>query len=148
MNKHKTVIKEYFKSIVAFQAIEREPKDFGTGDLLYSSEIHTLVAIAKYPGCNLTELASALDITKGGAGKFVKKLLAKDLIIKTRHQDNKKEVIFYTTAKGKTAYRHHADFERQMFGEIYQTLDTMSTSQVQVLEDFLVKLNQILSNNK
>jgi len=144
MNKYDQIIKLYFKSIKSMEEIESTPRDFGTGDLLYSSEIHTLVAIGKHPGCNLTELAIDLDITKGGAGKFVRKLLSKELIFKTQFPNNKKEVIFYLTDKGEIAYKSHEHFEQVRFGKIFETMDSMGDVEVGILENFLIKLNEIL----
>ena len=95
MKTYEKVIEQYFKSIKYFNEFESTPRDFGTNDLLFKSEIHTIIAIGKNPGINLTELASVLDITMAGASKFVKKLMNKELVLKSRLVDNKKEVIFY-----------------------------------------------------
>ncbi len=147
MKAYEKIIKLYFKSMKTMATIESTPRDFGTGDMLYSSEIHTVVEIGKHPGCSLTELAAYLDITKGGAGKFVKKLLLKELITKTQLPDNKKEVIFNITEKGKVAYEHHELFEQRRFGEIYKVMRTMGEEDMKKLEGFLVKLNQILDTD-
>jgi hypothetical protein len=53
MERRDRIINLYFKSIKQFNEIESQPRDFGTGDLLYSSEIHTLEAVGKYPDSNL-----------------------------------------------------------------------------------------------
>jgi len=131
-----------------FEEIEKTPKDFGTGDLLYSSEIHTIVAIGKNPGSNMTELAMIMDITKGGVQKFLKKLLAKDLIYKTQLPDNKKEVIYGLTKKGNIAYKMHETFEQKRFGKIYEIMEAMEEKEFQALEGFLTKLNTILRAGK
>ena len=144
MKNYENVIKLYFSSMKSFEAIEKTPKDFGTGDLLYGSEIHTIVAIGKNPGSNMTELAEIMDITKGGVQKFVKKLLAKDLIYKTQLPDNKKEFIYGLTKKGNIAYKMHEAFEQKHFGKIYEIMDAMEEKELQVLEAFLTKLNTIL----
>jgi DNA-binding MarR family transcriptional regulator len=144
MKNYENIIKLYFSSMKLFEEIEKTPKDFGTGDLLYGSEIHTIVAIGKNPGSNMTEIAEIMDITKGGVQKFVKKLLAKDLIYKTQLPDNKKEFIYGLTKKGNIAYKMHEDFEQKRFGKIYETMDAMDEKEFQVLEEFLTKLNKIL----
>lgn len=144
MKEYSSIVNLYFKSVKSMAEIESTPRDFGIDDLLYSSEIHTLVAIGKHPGCNLTELAYDLDITKGGAGKFTKKLLEKSLITKSQLPGNKKEVVFHITRKGKIAYEHHELFEQRRFGAIYKLMDSMEEEEVEKLEDFLIKLNQIL----
>lgn len=142
------VIKLYFKSIKMFNEFESIPRDFGTGDLLYSSEIHTLVAIGKHPDVNLTELAKILDITKGGASKFVKKLLEKELINKKTLMTNKKEVYFELTQKGLVAYNGHEEFSQDVFRDIYDKLSEMDTNEIKFLESFLEGLNDILTKKK
>ncbi|MCK7514822.1 MAG: hypothetical protein MZV70_69690 [Desulfobacterales bacterium] len=39
--------------------LEQEPREYGTGRLLYGSEIHTLVCIGENPYLNLTALAGS-----------------------------------------------------------------------------------------
>lgn len=105
MKDYENIIKLYFKSLKAFNEFESIPRDFGTGgDMLYSSEIHTLQAIGRNANINLTELAEKLDISKSGASKFVLKLLEKDLITKNKLINNKKEVVFNLTEKGLIAF--------------------------------------------
>jgi len=145
MKNYKNIIKLYFSSMKLFEEIEKTPKDFGTGDFLYGSEIHTLVAIGENSGSNMTEIAKIMDITKGGVQKFVKKLIAKELIYKTQFPDNKKEVIYGLTKKGNIAYKMHETFEQKRFGKIYEIMDEMNEKELQVLEEFLRKLNAILN---
>ena len=144
MKSYNNIIRLYFSSLKSFDEIEKTPKDFGTGDLLYGSEIHTVVAIGENPGSNMTEIARIMDITKGGVQKFTKKLLAKDLIYKTRLPDNKKEVIYGLTKKGNIAFKMHEEFEQRRFGKIYDVMDAMEEKELKVLENFLIKLNEIL----
>lgn len=148
MDTMQNVIKLYFKSVKMFNELESIPRDFGTGDLLYSSEIHTLVAIGNHPDVNLTELANILDITKGGASKFVKKLLGKALINKKSLATNKKEVLFELTEKGRVAFHGHKKFSQDVFGDIYSTLSAMDASEINFLESFLHDLNTILMKKK
>lgn len=94
MNRYERLISLYFKSMDKFRALESQPRDFGTGDLLYRSETHTLLAIGQRPGTNLTEIAEDLGITKAGVTKFVKKLMDKGLIIKEQSPENKRKSTF------------------------------------------------------
>lgn len=144
MKKYQNIVKQYFLSMRTFEKIEKTPKDFGTGDLLYKSEIHTLVAIGKNPESNMTELAKIMGITKGGVQKFVKKLLAKDLIYRKQLITNKKEVLYELTAKGKIAFQGHNVYAKKQFGEIYEIMDDMKKEELEVLETFLKKLNEAI----
>jgi len=85
-----------------------------------------------------------MGITKGGVQKFAKKLLDKKLIYKTYLPDNKKDVIFCLTKEGNVAYKSHEIFEKKRFGKIYELMDSMEQSELNVLEQFLKELNKIV----
>jgi DNA-binding MarR family transcriptional regulator len=140
MKSYERIVELYFKSIRGFNEFESIPRDFGTGDLLYSSEIHTLQAIGKNADINLTELAEKLDISKSGTSKFVKKLLEKGLIIKSKQVGNKKEVAFNLTKKGLAAYLGHETFSKEMLNSIYIVLSHLDGNQIDFLESFLNEL--------
>lgn len=140
MKSYKGVIELYFKSIRGFTEFESRPRDFGTGDLLYSSEIHTLCMIGENANINLTELAEKLGISKSGVSKFIKKILKKGLITKGKQGDNKKEVVFNLTEKGLIAYWGHKKFDEEVFASIHETLASFDDQQVEFLESFLSKL--------
>lgn len=140
MKDYTNIIKLYFKSVREFNEFESIPRDFGTGDLLYSSEIHTLQVIGRNANINLTELAGKLDISKSGASKFVRKLLEKELITKSKHLSNKKEVVFNLTEKGLIAYLGHEEFDKEVFNSIHKVLARLDENQIEFLESFLDEL--------
>ena len=141
MKSYEGIIELYFKSIKGFNELVSTPRDFGTGDLLYSSEIHTLQKIGENKNVNLTELAEKLNISKSGASKFVKKLIEKDLISKSRQFNNKKEVVFSLTENGLVAYLGHETFDEEMFKSIFKILSRLDDNQVDFLELFLREMN-------
>lgn len=141
MKDYKRIIELYFKSIKGFNEFESIPRDFGTGDLLYSSEIHTLQAIGDNANINLTELAEKLGISKSGTSKFVKKLIEKDLITKSKQLSNRKEVVFNLTEKGLTAYFGHETFSKKVFNPIYNILSRLDKNEIVFLESFLNELS-------
>ena len=140
MTKSEQIISLYMKSKELFNEFESTPRDFGTGDLLYASTIHTLVQIAKNPGINLTNLAEKLDISKSAVSKFIKQLLALSLITKSKDINNRKEVIFYLSEKGVTAYKGHEAFEKLFFSVIEKRLDILAEEEKDVFVDFLSSL--------
>lgn len=147
MNRYERLISLYFKSMDKFRALESQPRDFGTGDLLYRSETHTLLAIGQRPGTNLTEIAEDLGITKAGVTKFVKKLMDKGLIIKEQSPENKKEVYFYLTDKGIVVFQEHDRFSKAYFSKIHQLMAEMADDQLDFLEGFLKDLIEVAEEN-
>jgi DNA-binding MarR family transcriptional regulator len=147
MERRDRIINLYFKSIKQFNEIESQPRDFGTGDLLYSSEIHTLEAVGKYPDSNLTALSDRLSITKGGAAKFLKKLQAKELVVKERMPGNRKETLYRLTPKGEIAFQGHKAYSEKMFGEIFKRLEALSNDEAKLIETFLEGLNDAIKRH-
>ncbi|MCK4551583.1 MAG: winged helix-turn-helix transcriptional regulator [Tenericutes bacterium] len=140
MKSYENVIALYFKSLEAFKEFERIPRKFGTGDLLYHSEIHTLQAIGSHIKINLTDLSERLNISKSGTSKFIAKLLKKNLITKSKLFNNNKEVVFALTEKGTIAYNAHEKFSKKTFESIYNLLSHLEDDQIEFLESFLVDL--------
>jgi len=135
----------YFSCIEGFKKFESTPRDFGTGQELHGSEIHTLQMIGKNEHCNLTQLAKRLGISKSGLSKFTKKLLEKGLIDKKKDKSNGKEVFFTLTEKGYIAYSTHEEFDRKMFSSIFSLLDSYNKGELDLLEGFLGNLSILLS---
>lgn len=144
MIRSERIVNLYFRSMKRFEELESEPRNFGTGDLLFSSEIHTIQAIGDNPNINLTCLADKLGISKSGASKFIGKLLKKGLITKNKQINNDKEVVFNLTKTGFTAYLKHEEFSKEIFKPIYDLLSSFDENQTVFLEAFLKKLNEAI----
>jgi DNA-binding MarR family transcriptional regulator len=117
--------------------LESTPRDYGTGELLYSSDIHTVVAVARQPGCNLTQLASSLGVSKPAASKFARKLLRTGYLVKERQAANAKEVSFSLSPKGRRAEQAHQRFTRKVFGPLQAVESGLSASDRRVIHRFL-----------
>lgn len=117
--------------------ISKQPKDFGTKDLLYGSEIHTIISIKHNPNINLTDLSSSLGVTKSATSKFITKLLKKEYIIKTKSVNNKKEVLFKLTPKGEIAAEGHEKYSKNIFETLYTNLDNLPEENLNVINKFL-----------
>lgn len=65
------IVNLVYKTHKKLQELESTPKDYGTGEFLYASDVHTICIIAKYPGLNLTEISKRLEISKSATSKFV-----------------------------------------------------------------------------
>jgi DNA-binding MarR family transcriptional regulator len=128
--------------------IEDAPRDYGTGDLLYSSDIHTVVAVSRSEGCNLTELASSLDISKPAASKFVKKLIRLGYLRKERPVDNGKELSLYLSDSGKRAVFAHEAFEKRIFGPLRSIEAGLAEGDRAVILNFLRSLQGALARER
>ena len=137
----KRIMDMIYLSHLYLQKLESTPRDYGTGDLLYSSDIHTVVAVSKSPGCNLTQLAARLSISKAAVSKFVAKLVRMGYLAKSRRIDNDREVIFNLTNKGQAAVRGHEAFEAGTFGPLVEIESNLSDSDYQVISEYFRKIS-------
>lgn len=93
-----------------YKVMDSKPRDYGTGYLLYSSEIHAIDMIGRSPDCNITGLSEKLGVTKGAVSQTVNKLVKKGLVEKYRDTGNDKEVYVRLTGKGEQAQQGFEDF--------------------------------------
>lgn len=141
------IINLYFKSMEMFKVLESTPRDFGSGDLLYKSEVHTLSSIGRNPGINLTSLSIEMNVSKSAISKFVGKLLDKNLIEKTIEEYNKKEVAFNLTPKGQTVFQGHEAFRKSNFSGIDELLANLKEEERIFLTKFFKDLNNVIKNS-
>ncbi|MBU0956749.1 MAG: MarR family transcriptional regulator [Spirochaetes bacterium] len=120
--------------------LESMPRDYGTGEALYASYIHTVVAVHKDPGCNLTNLARALGISKAAVSKLVAKLIQQGYLKKYKAVDNKRDVLFSVTTKGQTAVQGHEEFERITFEPLITAELALSPQDRSAIESYFKDL--------
>jgi DNA-binding MarR family transcriptional regulator len=97
----------WMRTMNRMHEIEAIPIDFGTGQLLHPSEIHTIQAIGLRLEMNVTALAAAMGVSRGAASQMVGRLAGKGLIEKYRRPGNDKEVCLRLTPAGTTAFEGH-----------------------------------------
>jgi len=136
-------IGETFNRIInKFSSIEKKPRDFGIGDLLYPSEIHNIEIIGRNPGINVTNLAKKLGVTKGAVSQIVNKLERKKLVAKFRESNNEKEVMLKLQKKGGIAFDGHEAFHAKFYSEIMDEVDDISPEQIQFFQRILDKIDK------
>lgn len=104
------VFEKLMKLINIYSEHEINPRTYGTDEIYYSLEIHTIYIIGKSPGINLTDIAHSHGISKSAVSKVIKKLEKKGAVHRYKMEDNKKEVLFELTDKGKEAYYGHIEY--------------------------------------
>ncbi len=81
----------------------KRPRDYGTGELLYMSEIEVINEVGQRPDINLTELADILGVTKATLSPIVNKLEKKGYLSKRQAPNNSKVRLLLLEAKGRKA---------------------------------------------
>ena len=104
----------FLRILHMYSVINRKPKDFGTGDLLYLTELHTLTMIAKNREVNLTGLAEIMGVTRGAISQTMRKLVSKNLVIK-KNVTNRKEFNLSLSEKGKLVMKGQESLQNEIF---------------------------------
>ena len=104
------ILKKLEKVIVMVESIHTPSLSFGTGVLMHTKEIHTVQAIGRHPGINVTKLAENAGVTKGAVSQTINRLVRKGLVRKTHAPGNDKEVILELTDLGQIGFQNHEKF--------------------------------------
>jgi DNA-binding MarR family transcriptional regulator len=121
-NELQTLIDLFLKILHLYSVIGRKPKNYGTGDLLYFTEIHTITMVGKNREINMTKLADMMGVTKGAISQTIRKLVSKNFIVKS-NTNNRKEINLKLSEKGKVVYKGQESFQKELFtfaGTLYE----------------------------
>jgi len=121
-NELQNLIDLFLKILHLYSVIGKKPKDYGTGDLLYFTEIHTITMVAKNRQINITQLAELMGVTKGAISQTIRKLVNKNLILKS-NITNRKEVNLKLSEKGMIVYKAQEISQKEIFtfaGTLYE----------------------------
>jgi DNA-binding MarR family transcriptional regulator len=121
-NELQNLIDLFLKILHLYSIIGRRPKDYGTGDLLYFTELHTITVVAKNREINMTQLAEIMGVTKGAISQTIRKLVNKNLILKS-NINNRKEINLKLSEKGMIVYKSQESFQKEIFtfaGTLYE----------------------------
>jgi DNA-binding MarR family transcriptional regulator len=124
---YEEILEKLEKVIILTESMHTPSLNFGTGKLLHTREIHTIQAIGRFPGINITRLAEHMGVTKGAVSQTIGKLVKKGLVRKRQIFGNKKEVVLELTDLGWVGFKNHEKFHmdtlnvaRQYYGDQLQ----------------------------
>lgn len=141
MKKKEQIFREIMFQILRvmkqWNILEKQARDFGTGENLYTSEIHLIESIGKNRNLNVTELANRLGVTKGAVSQIIGKLEKKGYIIKTKAANNDKEVILQLTETGWVAFAGHEKAHQKIFEAFVENIADLSEEQLNFFKDKL-----------
>lgn len=128
-------------------AHEKSPRDFGSGDLLHCSEIHTLMAIGKNPDINLANLSRVLGISRSAISQMTGRLARKDLVEKHRDPDNDKEVLVRLSPRGTIAYLGHEQHHAKIYAHMHRNLGDLTDEQFALIRRFLAAIEETIDES-
>lgn len=140
MNKQIEIIEKVVRLANKINQTNKIPRDYGSGHILYHSEIHTIEAINNHENVNASELSKILGITNGAVNQVTSKLINKGLIEQYKLNDNNKEVFYRLTELGKKANLGHSEYHKAEYENILQYLNNANEDQIKAVDSFLDRL--------
>lgn len=138
--KHIDTVEKIIRLFNKVNQTNQLPNDYGTGHILYQSEIHTIEAINNHKDVNASELANVLGITSGAITQVTNKLIKKELIEQYRMNNNMKEVYYRLTTTGKIANTEHSNYHQKVYHNMAQYLDELNLENIKIINTFLDKV--------
>jgi DNA-binding MarR family transcriptional regulator len=118
----------------------RETKGEAFANLLQSltiTALHVLEAIGRREPINGIQIARQLAITKGAVSKIARKLLDLQLIQAEQLPDNKKDIYFRLTERGREIFQWHQDMHEEAHGQAKQFLGRYTLEELRLIVRFL-----------
>ena len=122
------------------------PMDYGTGDLLFPSEMDALGVVGRSPGITVTDLASGLGVTKGAVSQTATKLEKKGFIRKSKDPENMKRMRMHLTEKGELAFQYHERFHAIYDAHIRSELEKLSPKELAFLQAWFRKMEATIDS--
>ena len=120
----------------------KHPRDYGTGDLLYMSEIEVIREISAKDRIHLTDLSILLGVSKATLSPIINKLEKNNYLLKNPSSTNAKIKLLSITQKG----------EQVMVGMLKyalkfdQYMDGVTKNDLMIYVDFLSRLEEFIDD--
>jgi DNA-binding MarR family transcriptional regulator len=122
--------------------LEKKAVDFGTGEKLFASELHTIQAIGRKQGNTVTALCNRFGVTKGAVSQIISKLEKKNYVLKQRSKNDGKEINVSLTEKGRRVFESHEKLHEKMDRELLRFMKTMSEDQLNAFLKMLAHIEK------
>ena len=141
---YERIMSKFDRVVTVMESMHAPSLSFGTGVAMYRREIHTIQAIGKNPGINITLLAEYMGVTKSAVSQIIKKLIKKGLVSKTYAPGNAKEVILELTDLGMIGFRNHEKFHAEALNIAREYFGDQFENKLEAIEAVMTDLNKIL----
>ncbi|GGE35767.1 putative HTH-type transcriptional regulator YvmB [Pullulanibacillus camelliae] len=101
------------------------------------TSIHVIDCIGSYEPINNTSIADKMNLSKASITKFSNKLLEEGYIKRSQLNDNKKEVYFSLSSKGKHVFKVHQTVHEMIERRFISTLSSFSELELQTTLKFI-----------
>lgn len=106
------------------------------------TEIHTIEAIGIEREKTMTEIAQMLNVTLGTLTTGINKLIRKGYVERNRTEEDRRIVLINLTEKGKTAYKRHEEFHKEM---VHNSVNDLTENEMEILVSSLEKIKNFFT---
>ncbi|WP_237167727.1 MarR family transcriptional regulator [Paenibacillus yonginensis] len=106
------------------------------------TSVHTIDCIGHYEPINNTSIAEKMNLSKASITKISTKLLEEGYIKRSQMNDNKKEVYFSLTPKGRQIFEVHARMHVIIENRFIDSMNDFSESELQAVLKFFQMIIQ------
>lgn len=138
------IMQKFDRVVTIMESMHTPSLSFGTGVSMYRREIHTIQAIGRNPGINVTTLAEYMGVTKGAVSQVIKRLSKKGLVRKTHTSDNAKEVVLGLTELGWIGFHNHEKFHLDTLDIAREYFGDKLNNKLEIIDTVMNDLNIIL----
>jgi len=139
------IMQKFDHVVTSVESMHSPSLSFGTGVLMSRREIHTVQAIGRNPGINVTTLAEYMGVTKGAVSQIIKKLNKRGLVRKTRATGNAKEVILELTDLGWIGFHNHEKFHMDTLAIARDYFGNQLENKLQMINTVMTDINAVLN---
>lgn len=111
------------------------------------TELKCIALIGNMGEANVTRLAEASYMTRGGISKAIKRLLNSGVVESYQKPENKKEIYFILTDMGKNIYKKYEEYTDSLKERDKIVFNGLSEGEKDVVVKFLEKYNEYLEEN-
>lgn len=104
-----------------------------------SSEVHCMEYIDRNTDSNVTKLAEAFFMTRSATSKITKKLIEKGFVESYQKPDNKKEIYFRLTKKGKEVSKIHDELHKEFQDRDKAVFEDVTKEEFDTIINFVEK---------
>ena len=139
-NREELFMTAYMDVVEKFMQLNRRAVTTQFQDYKHA-EVETVALVGQLDQPNVTELAEATGMTRGGVTKLMNKLVEKDLVVAFQKPANKKERYFRLTESGGELNRRHEALHNDIYARdeaIFATLSDAELNQMLAFAQTLI----------
>ena len=136
-NIKKEAIDSFVRRAGIYNSYESRPRRYGSDELLYAREVHTISVIGRRGSIDMSGIAAGLGVTNGAATRSVDKLVKKGFVIKKKNPADNRKYICRLTDKAKNIFTYHEALDNRTYSELEEKLSVFTDRQIESAMRFL-----------